>query len=175
MIQGVHARSTVFVGLQAVGAALHQHGGLWTVGALGTDVVPADGHPEARVLRITGLTMLNRTSRTAGHVLTCNVQLEAPGQESSPQLRAAVRFTEVAGSTNTKITLEGSAARRLIPDRSANASEIVEVGNRYARQIVDSIAAQLERLAGPQASPQPGPVASPRRLKPQLRTASVKA
>lgn len=161
MIRGVHAQSTVFVGLQAVGAALEQHRGLWPVGPLGADSAPANGRPGGRVLRITGLKMLKRTSRTAGRVLECNVQLETPGQDSRPQLRAVVRFTEVAGTTTTKINLEGSAARGLIPDRAANASEIVGAGNQYARQIVDRIAAELELLAGPQSSPRSRPAAAP--------------
>jgi len=146
VIQGVRAQTVAFIPLEAVTTLLQA--GLWATG---------DGRSNQSQLKLTGgssqrFVVRLGSIRKAGKTTVCAVQLETVAEKFQPVLRATLEFTAATAKNRTQIRLEGSAAMRLGdgPD-AVPTDEIRRMGNDYARQVLDEVAARIEKQAGKRA------------------------
>ena len=140
MIQGVHAQSVVFIGLESVEGLLH--GGLWPGphGYASTAELTFTGtRPDRLVVRIGEI---RSTKKTA----SCSFHLESPKERFKPKVRGTLEFTTVPLRGRTKVILQGMADRDLI-GTPATTESVRGVANEYVRQLLDEIARRLEELA----------------------------
>jgi hypothetical protein len=140
VIQGVHAQSVVFIGLESVEGLLRA--GLWTrpQGDASTAELTFIGtRPDRLVVRIGGI-------RSAKKTASCNFQLESPTELFKPKVRGTLEFTPVPMHSRTKVVLQGMADRDLI-GTLAPTETVRGVANEYVRQLLDEIARRLEQLA----------------------------
>jgi hypothetical protein len=141
VIQGVHAQSVVFIGLESVEGLLR--GGLWArpQGHASTAELTFTGtRPDRLVVRIGDI-------RSAKKTASCSFQLESPNERSKPKVRGTLEFTTtVPMRGRTKVILQGMAERDLV-GTLAPTETVRGVANEYARQLLDEIARRLEALA----------------------------
>ncbi len=140
MIQGVHAQSVVFIGVESVEGLLRT--GLW----------PApQGHASTAELEFTGsrpdrlmirLGEIRSTKKTA----SCSFQLESPTERFKPKVKGTLEFTSIPSRGRTKIILQGMAERDLA-GTLAPTETVRGLANEYVRQLLDEIARRLEELA----------------------------
>lgn len=172
MIQGVHAQSVVFIGLESVEDLLQR--GFWTGpnGYTTTSELNFIGVPHERLLVRIG------AIRSAARMASCSFQLESSDERFKPKVKGTVEFTAVPkpghakvepGSTKvtrartqvvpsrTKLVLQGMADRDLVGTLAPTAA-VREVANQYARQLLDEIASRLEELAKSESA---GPAVGP--------------
>ena len=142
MIQGVHAQTVAFVGLERLTALLEA--GLWPSGrgrSDHTELLLVGGRHERFTVRLGGI-------RATGKMTVCSLQLETPKEKFQPKLRAALEFTSLPVKNRIKIHLDGSAAARLADGPEVTSTdEIRRMGNDLARQLLGKIAARVEELA----------------------------
>lgn len=140
MIQGVHAQSVVFIGIESVDGLLH--GGLWP-GSRGNaptaELTFTGTHPDRFVVRIGDI-------RSAKKTASCSFQLESPKDRFKPKVRGTLEFTTLPLRGRTKVTLQGMADRDLV-GTLAPTETVRGVANEYVRQLLDEIAGRLEELA----------------------------
>ena len=140
MIQGVHAQSVIFIGLESVEGILE--GGLWRrpQGHSSTTELSFTGsHPDRLLVRIGDI-------RSARKHASCSFQLESRKEPFKPKVRGTLEFTTVPIRGRTKIMLQGIADRDLVGTLAP--TEMVRgVANEYGRQLLDEIARRLEELA----------------------------
>jgi hypothetical protein len=140
VIQGVHAQSVVFIGIESVEGLLQ--GGLWPGprGNASTAQLTFIGtHPDRLVVRIGEI-------RAAKKTASCSFQLESPRERFKPKVRGTLAFTTAPMRDRTKIVLQGMADRDLI-GTLAPTETVRGVANEYVRQLLDEIARRLEDLA----------------------------
>ncbi|HVC77109.1 MAG TPA: hypothetical protein VND96_11425 [Candidatus Micrarchaeaceae archaeon] len=140
MIQGVHAQSVVFIGVESVEGLLQ--GGLWPGphGYASTAELTFTGtRPDRLVVRIGEV---RSTKKTA----SCSFHLESPKERFKPKVRGTLEFTTVPLRGRTKVILQGMAGRDLI-GTPASTETVRGVANEYVRQLLDEIARRLEELA----------------------------
>jgi hypothetical protein len=140
VIQGVHAQSVVFIGVESVEGLLRS--GLW----------PApQGHASTAELVFTGtrpdrLMVRLGEIRSAKKTASCNFQLESPTERFKPKVKGTLEFTSVPLRGRTKIVLQGMAERDLAGTQ-APTETVRGLANEYVRQLLDEIAKRLEELA----------------------------
>jgi hypothetical protein len=143
LIQGVHAQSVIFMGLEPLEALFQR--GLWP-GPQGysssTELSFTGSRPGRFTVRMGGLRC---TSKTA----SCSWQLEAPSEPFKPKLRGSLEFSQAATRMRTKVMLQGMVERDLIGAAMAT-DEVRSVANEYARQLLEGIARHLEDLVARQ-------------------------
>ena len=140
MIQGVHAQSVVFIGLESIEGLLV--GGLWRgrQGYSSTTKLSFTGsRPDRLVVRIGGI-------RSAKKMASCSFQLESPEERFKPVVKGTLEFTQDPGRTRTKVIVHGMADRQLVGG-TAQPGVVRGVANEYVRQLLDEIARRLEELA----------------------------
>lgn len=140
MIQGVHAQSVVFIGVESVEGLLQ--GGLWPgpQGHASTAELTFTGtHPDRLVVRIGEI-------RSAKKTASCSFQLASPDERFKPKVRGTLEFTTVPMRGRTKIILQGMADRDLI-GTPATTETVRGVANEYVRQLLDEVARRLEEMA----------------------------
>jgi hypothetical protein len=139
MIQGVHAQSVVFIGLESVEGLLQ--GGLWPGPqghASSAEITFTGTHPDRLVVRIGEI-------RSAKKTASCSFQLESPKERAKPKVRGTLEFTTPIRG-RTKVILQGMADRDLV-GTLAPTETVRGVANEYVRQLLDEIARRLEELA----------------------------
>jgi len=140
VIQGVHAQSVVFIGVESVEGLLQ--GGLWPgpQGRASTAELTFTGtHPDRLVVRIGEI-------RSAKKTASCSFQLASPDERFKPKVRGTLEFTTVPMRGRTKIILQGMADRDLI-GTPATTETVRGVANEYVRQLLDEVARRLEEMA----------------------------
>ncbi len=140
MIQGVHAQSVVFIGLESVEGLLQA--GLWPgpQGHASTAELTFNGsYPDRLVVRIGQI-------RSAKKTASCSFQLESPKERFKPKVRGTLEFTSVPIRGRTKVILQAMADRDLV-GTPAPTETVRGVANEYGRQLLDEIAKRLEQLA----------------------------
>lgn len=140
MIQGVHAQSVVFIGVESVEGLLH--GGLWPgpQGHVSTAELTFTGtRPDRLVVRIGEV-------RSAKKTASCSFQLASPKERFKPKVRGTLEFTTVPMRGRTKVILQGMADRDLI-GTPATTETVRGVANEYVRQLLDEVARRLEEMA----------------------------
>jgi hypothetical protein len=140
VIQGVHAQSVVFIGVESVEGLLQ--GGLWPgpQGHASTAELTFTGtHPDRLVVRIGEI-------RSAKKTASCSFQLASPDERFKPKVRGTLEFTTVPMRGRTKIILQGMADRDLI-GTPATTETVRGVANEYVRQLLDEVARRLEEMA----------------------------
>jgi hypothetical protein len=151
LIQGVHAQSVVFIGLESVEGLLD--GGLWR-GSQGhsstTELSFRGSRPDRLVVRIGGI-------RSDKKMTSCSFQLESPEERFKPIVKGTLEFTQDPMRSFTKVNVHGTADRQLV-GASAQTAAVQGVANEYVRQLLDEVARRLEELAkGLPATPGAGP------------------
>jgi hypothetical protein len=139
VIQGVHAQSVVFIGLESVEGLLQ--GGLWPgpQGHVSTTELKFTGtRPDRLVVRIGEI-------RSAKKTASCSFQLESPKERFKPKVRGTLEFITIPIQGRTKIVLQGMADRSLV-GTLAPTETVRGVANEYVRQLLDEIARRLEAL-----------------------------
>lgn len=139
MIQGVHAQSVVFIGLESVEGRLQE--GLWPgpQGHASTAELTFTGtHPDRLVVRIGEI-------RSAKKTASCSFQLESPMERFKPKVKGTLEFTTIPMRGRTKVILQGMADRNLA-GTLAPTETVRGVANEYVRQLLDEIVRRLEEL-----------------------------
>ena len=140
MIQGVHAQSVVFIGVESVEGLLQ--GGLWPgpQGRVSTAELTFTGtHPDRLVVRIGEVRSSKKTA-------SCSFQLASQEERFKPKVRGTLEFTTVPMRGRTKVILQGMADRDLI-GIPATTETVRGVANEYVRQLLDEVARRLEEMA----------------------------
>jgi len=140
VIQGVHAQSVVFIGLESVEGLLQ--GGLWP---------GPQGHASTAELTFTGtrpdrLVVRIGEIRSAKKTASCSFQLESPTERFKPKVRGTLEFTTVPTRGRTKVILQGRADRDLV-GTPAKTESVRGIANEYVRQMLDEIVRRLEEMA----------------------------
>jgi hypothetical protein len=140
VIQGVHAQSVVFIGVESIEGLLR--GGLWPApqGYASTAELAFTGtRPDRLVVRLGEI-------RAAKKTASCSFQLESPKERFKPKVRGTLEFTTVSLRGRTKVMLQGMAERDLA-GTLAPTETVRALANEYVRQLLDEIARRLEALA----------------------------
>jgi hypothetical protein len=139
VIQGVHAQSVVFIGVESIEGILRS--GLWPA---------AQGYASTAELTFTGtrpdrLVVRLGEIRSAKKSASCSFQMESPTERFKPKVRGTLEFTTVPLRGRTKIILQGMAERDLAGTQ-APTETVRGLANEYVRQLLDEIARRLEEL-----------------------------
>lgn len=139
MIQGVHARSVVFIGPESVEGLLRV--GLWRGShgrASNVELAFTGTRPDRLVVRIGEIRALRRST-------FCTFQLESVSERFKPKVKGTLEFIAMAQRDRTKVSLQAMADRDLVG--AASTETVRGVANEYVRQMLDEIARRLEELA----------------------------